>query len=184
MRNVLTIYVGGVPASGKSTLFRRVRQELFARAADFKDGACRGVFAQGGKLQMLGVFDGSMFEGTDRLAMTAINDCLAHIAKLEAEGGRRVVFVEGDRLLCDRFIRETRARLFFIDAHPRVLEARQRGRQAQGHFQSATFLKAKRTKVTKLALKWRAPVMMNNTPAEQERNLRQLVGIAQRWIAG
>ena len=92
--NVLTIYVGGVPASGKSTLFRCVRQRLFARSADFKEGSCRGVFAEGGKLLMLGVFDGSMFEGTDRLAMTAIDDCLSYIRKLEGEGERKAAVIE------------------------------------------------------------------------------------------
>ena len=168
--NVLTIYVGGVPASGKSTLFRCVRQRLFARSADFKEGCCRGVF------------DGSMFEGTDRLAMTAIDDCLSYIRKLEGEGERKVVFVEGDRLLCDRFIRATRARLILIDAHPRVLEARQRGRRAQGHCQSATFLKAKRTKVQGMATRWHCPLLPNNTPADQARILERIVGEARRWL--
>lgn len=182
--NVLTIYVGGVPASGKSTLFRCVRQRLFAHSADFKDGCCRGVFAEGGKLLMLGVFDGSMFEGTDRLAMTAIDDCLSYIRKLEGEGERKVVFVEGDRLLCDRFIRATRARLILIDAHPRVLEARQRGRRAQGHCQSNTFLKAKRTKVQGMATRWHCPLLPNNTPAEQARILDRIVGEARRWLNG
>lgn len=179
-RSVLTIYLGGVPASGKSTILRRVRQNLFADAEPFQFGTARGVAS--GAFVMLGVFDGSMFEGTDKLSMSVINDALAFIRKLEGEGRRRVVLVEGDRLLCERFLRETGARLLVVEASPNALATRRARRSGLGHTQSETFLKAKRTKVSKLALAFHASVMTNNSRAELERNAASLVAMAKKWV--
>lgn len=57
------IFVAGVPASGKTTIFRKLREALFDGATEFMYGKVRGI--ERGAYQMLGVFDGSTFEGTD-----------------------------------------------------------------------------------------------------------------------
>lgn len=119
---VKTIYLAGVPASGKSTLFKMIRSQKFDGAKEFKDGKCRGI--EKGAYEMLGVFDGSCFEGTDKLSMTVIGDAIEHIKKLSLDNDRHVVFVEGDRLFNYRFLRETRAVLFLIDASEEELYAR------------------------------------------------------------
>lgn len=99
MRNTLVVYVGGVPASGKSTLFRGLRSVLFKDAVTFSARTCKGVAR--GPYRMLGVFDGSTFEGTDKLIMAVIDDALRYLDELSRQPERTVVFVEGDRLLCD-----------------------------------------------------------------------------------
>lgn len=73
------IYIAGVPASGKSTLFRLIRKHLFDGAKEFRIGKCRGIESKCGKFKMLGVFDGSKFEGTDKLSMTVINDAISYL---------------------------------------------------------------------------------------------------------
>jgi len=180
--NVKTIYLGGVPASGKSTLFKRIRDVLFADAEAFAHGLCRGVAR--GPYRMLGVFDGSTFEGTDRLSMAVIGDALDYVAALEREGARRVVFVEGDRLFNKRFIRETHAEAYVIDAAQPVLDARRSARAAGGDGQSATFLKAKRTKVENLVRELGLRRAWNNTAADQARLVAYFVGKARAWAGG
>lgn len=69
------IYIAGVPASGKSTMFKRVRELLFGDATEFKEGKVRGLQSTDGHYIMLGVFDGTTFEGTDKLSMTVIDGC-------------------------------------------------------------------------------------------------------------
>lgn len=38
--SVKVIYIAGVPASGKTTLFKRIRERLFSEATEFKFGKC------------------------------------------------------------------------------------------------------------------------------------------------
>lgn len=179
MRNAKTIYLGGVPASGKSTLFRRIRGELFSHATAFKHGLCRGV--ECGPYKMIGVFDGRAFEGTDGLSMCVIDDALDYVAGLERGGHRAVVFVEGDRLFCERFLRETSAEAFIVEAYQRVLDQRRRQRAANGCGQTDTFLQSKRTKVDNLRRKLGIRTAWNNTPADQDRLVRFFVRKAREW---
>lgn len=161
------IYLAGVPASGKSTLFRRLRAEFFGNAVEFKHGLLRGIETEtnGKKLYMLGVFDGSTFEGTDRLSMAVINDALDWFEKIDPSA---TVFVEGDRLFNARFLQTTSARLMIIDASPAVLAQRHKKR---GDSQTETFLRSRRTKVNNILNRFSGiKVWQNNTAAEFERN--------------
>lgn len=165
------IYLAGVPASGKSTLFKRLRAELFADATPFQCGLLRGIETKEG-LYMLGVFDGSTFEGTDRLSMAVINDTLKWFSGLPSEAR---VFVEGDRLFNERFLRETNAVLLAIDAHPRILQGRHAKR---GDNQSETFLRSRRTKFNNIVAKSGCQVWPNNTETESERIYQALKRLA------
>ncbi len=179
MRAVKTIYLGGVPASGKTTVFRAVRDALFPRATAFRHGLCRGVAS--GPFRMVGVFDGSTFEGTDRLSNCVIDDALDYVAELERDGRRRVVFAEGDRLFCERFLRATRAEAYVVEAYARVLAARRAARAASGDGQTAHFLKSKRTKVDNLRRRRGIRTLWNNTPEDRDRIVNLLVSRARLW---
>lgn len=154
------IYLAGVPATGKTTLFKRLRQDLFPDAEVFKAGAARGIHQD--NRYMLGVFDGSTFEGTDRLAMTAIEDTLAWLETLDESA---VVYVEGDRLFNERFLRTTRAKVVAIDVHPILLEQRHRQRKDD---QGEVFLKSRRTKFDNLVKKHNWRVFPNDTREQNE----------------
>ena len=179
--SVRVIYIAGVPASGKSSLFRQVRQALFEGAAEFREGKVRGIVSPDGSYRMLGVFDGSTFEGTDKLSMTVIGDAIDHIRRLDADGGRHVVFVEGDRLFNYRFLTETRATLILLDADERVLRNRH---LLRGDTQTGTFLKSRRTKVENFVNKYHVPRVWNNTPADQRRILAYIIKSARDYVHG
>lgn len=173
------IYIAGVPASGKSTLFRLVRQRLFDGATEFKEGKVRGVESPDGHYKMLGVFDGSIIEGTDKLSMTVIGDAIDYVRRLEADSERHVVFVEGDRLFNYRFLAETRATLLLIDANERVLKARHADR---GDTQTDTFLRSRRTKVENFVSKYNVKRIWNNTEADQQRILEYIIKTATEYV--
>lgn len=175
---VKVIYIAGVPASGKSTLFKELRDKFFATPSEFKEGKCRGL--QSENYRMLGVFDGSLFEGTDKLSMTVIDDAIAYINRLRNAPEKYVVFVEGDRLFNQRFIVETRALLLLIDANEAVLKQRHLQR---GDTQTDTFLRSRRTKVENFITKHHCMRIWNNTPADRERILAFIIKTAREYVA-
>lgn len=171
-----TIYIAGVPASGKTTLMRRIRKELFGDYTEVRHGSCRAIVSEDGHYVMLGVFDGSTFEGTDRLSMTVIGDAIPYVSSLRDV----VVFAEGDRLANRRFLTETQASLIVLDAAPRVLEMRHRARRDN---QPEAFLKRCRTKVGNLAAAYGALTLNNNTSEESECNFQLITRQAKKWIS-
>lgn len=170
------IYIAGVPASGKSTLFKLIRERLFEGAKEFRSGKCKGIESKCGKYKMLGVFDGSTFEGTDKLSMTVIGDAIDYIKGIHEKA---VVFVEGDRLFNYRFLHETGAMLLLVDANERVLKARHVER---GDSQTDTFLKSRRSKVENFIAKYKVQRIWNNTLQDQERILNFIIKTATGYV--
>lgn len=174
--SVKVLYLAGVPASGKSSIFRKLRERYFTEPTEFTHGAAKGI--EQGNLAMLGVFDGTTFEGTDRLSMTVIGDAIDYAKKLAGDSGKHVLLVEGDRLFNERFLRETRAALILIDAAPDVLEARHRER---GDTQIPTFLKGRRSKVENFAKKHKLRRVMNNNQSDQQRIVDGISNLIEQW---
>lgn len=167
------IYLAGVPASGKTTIFKRIRERLFTTCTDFKSGLCRGI--ENGQYKMIGVFDGSTFEGTDRLSMAVIDDAIDYIKQLD----NAVVFVEGDRLFNYRFLQAVKASVIIIDAHPDVLHIRHAQR---GDAQSEIFLKGRRSKIENFAKKYKLKRLYNNTNSDSERITDFIISIAEKHL--
>lgn len=176
--NVLTILLAGVPASGKSTIFREVRDKLFDIQMPFKYKKLRGIRNENGRIQMLGVFDNSKHEGTDKLSMTVIDDALEYIKSLEP-GFKKVVLLEGDRLLNERFIEETKAEVIIIEASKFTLLKRHIER---GDNQSETFLKRCETKINNIIKKYNLKPNKNNDLYDRERIVQMLVERANNWL--
>lgn len=168
------IYIAGVPASGKTTLFKRIRQELFTSSEEVKHGKCRAIKSD--NYIMLGVFDGSTFEGTDRLSMAVIDDAIDYIQHLDDS---KVVFVEGDRLFNFRFLQAVRAKIILLDAHPDVLKQRH---QERGDNQTATFLQSRRTKLENFASKHRISRVYNNTPEDGNKIYDYIIKLAKSYV--
>lgn len=175
--NAKVIFIAGVPASGKTTLFKRIREHFFQHSQEFKDGKVRGI--EQSNYKMLGVFDGSTFEGTDRLSMTVIEDAINYIKKQDSRPGRKVIFIEGDRLFNFRFLQETRATLILLDAAPDLLKQRHIER---GDNQNQQFLKSRRSKIENFAKKYGIKRVFNNTPGDSERILQFVISTAEQWI--
>lgn len=128
---------------------------------------------------MLGVFDGSTFEGTDKLSMAVINDAIRYIKGLQQDKAKTVVFVEGDRLFNYRFLSETRALLMIIDADEQVLKARHKGR---GDTQTEAFLRSRRSKLENFIRKYKIRRNWNNTLQDQEWILSYILQTAKNYV--
>lgn len=176
---VKVFYLGGVPASGKTTILRAVRSALMPSATEFRRGLCRGV-AQW-PYAMLGVFDGSTFEGTDRLSNCVIDDALDWLYALDRRGRRVAVLAEGDRLFCERFLERSCAETYVVEAYACVLARRRAERAAHGDGQSECFLRAKRTKVDNLRRKCGLRVLWNNTAGERDGIVSLITERARQW---
>lgn len=176
--NVKTILLAGVPASGKSTIFREVRDILFDIQIPFKYKKLRGIRNENGRIQMLGVFDNSKHEGTDKLSMTVIDDALEYIRNLEP-GVKKVVLLEGDRLLNERFIDETKAEVIIIEASKYTLLKRHIERKDN---QPETFLKRCETKVRNIQQKYGVTPYRNNTPTDKEYIVKLINDKVIEWI--
>lgn len=177
MKNVMTIYLAGVPASGKTTIFKKIRSRLMSDAETFEHGLCKGI--RKGRFHMIGVFDGSTFEGTDRLSMAVIDDAISYIKRLQDEPGKSVVFLEGDRLFNERFIRETGASVILIDADEKLLSLRH---AIRGDKQTDVFLKGRRTKIENMASKFGLRKVFNNTPRQSDIIAEFICTRATQWL--
>lgn len=171
------IYLAGVPASGKTTIMREVRNRMMSSAVPFERGTLHGVMA--GNVFAYGVFDGSLFEGTDRLSMCVIDDAIAHVKELQGGADRHVLFVEGDRLFCERFLRAASATVIVIDAAKQVLCNRHKLRRDR---QTSTRLKACRTKIENFCSRHKVIRVFNNTPGDLSRIVGEIVRIATEYM--
>lgn len=172
-------YIAGVPASGKSAIFRELRTRLFGDATTFQHKTLRGIVSSCGHFIMLGVFDGSITEGTDKLSYSVIDDAIDYVKKQDAKGQKSVIFAEGDRLFNHRFLATVSASLLLIDADEEVLQQRHIMR---GDSQTVAFLKRCRTKVENFAKRFGIRMMPNNTKNDQRKIVEFLIKKAQQSI--
>lgn len=177
--NILCYYIAGVPASGKSTIMKQLIAELLPTSTPFKAGKLRGV--KDGRVYVLGIYDGGLFDGTDRLAMDVINDAIEFVRNREKEAEKAVIIAEGDRLFNKRFLDAVHARIIVIDANPIELARRHKER---GDTQPAEFLKRTRTKVENIVKAYGLGRFMNNTPSDSERLVQYLTKTIKEFING
>lgn len=171
------IFIAGVPASGKTTLLKHIRKRAFEGFEVFSHGTCKGISA--GNAYMLGVFDESTFEGTDRLSMSCIGDTLDFISSLQTAKEKSVVILEGDRLFNSRFIESARAEVYIIEADPATIAARHATR---GDAQNSTFLKSRRTKVENMIKKYNLRRLKNTTEQDMENLVSAFVRIIKKSL--
>ncbi len=140
------VVICGPPASGKSSLLRRVRRGT-SSTGKFKFGLLRGVY-DGTSFYYLGVFDGSAFEGTDRLSMAVQRDAELFVAYLQGKMRDEVTVVfEGDRLCNMKYLSvlaHHTLRVFMLDVSPEELGKRH---LARADTQKETWLKGRATKL-------------------------------------
>lgn len=144
MKNLI-IGIGGEPASGKST----VMWSFFNDVPDwkgFKFKKLRGYYSKSMDLYLLGIYNGALFQGTDKLSMTVAVDLYEFAGRV---GESRILF-EGDRLFSAKVLKtleEAGSQVIKIvltttNQAERIVE--------RGSVQTEQFKKAKATKIANM----------------------------------
>ncbi len=88
---VKCIAIGGVPATGKTTLVKEILKKYTYR--NFKFGLLRGHFIDKLNLVVMGIYNEDIFCGTDKLSMAVNKDFIKYVLLK-----KRNILFEGDRL--------------------------------------------------------------------------------------
>lgn len=148
------IGIGGLPATGKTSLMR----EIIARCGpsyDWQFNLLRGHTYDALPVTVLGIYDdGQTFAGTDRLSMAVLRDARRYVWHYSRDAGMRLhtILFEGDRLFTHKFVAGIRSlpsvdlKLYMLKAQPDVLAARHAARDRQGE----SWLAGRKTKLANL----------------------------------
>lgn len=134
------IAVGGIPATGKTTLVRSILNN-FKPLTNFKYGLIQGVYNKVLKVYIIGVYDNSTFAGTDKLSMACQPQFLKFINKLHKDA---IILFEGDRLFNQSLFDKQQCDIFVLKASNDILIDRHIDRKDN---QTERFIKAKKTKI-------------------------------------
>lgn len=148
------IAIGGVPATGKTTLMRKVIKTLLPLKT-FKYGLLRGLYNIDKKVYIMGIYDKSLFSGTDKLSMAVQPD----FVKFAKKFSQYSIIFEGDRLFNQSLFDKLNCEIIVIKAKPETIEHRHKLRNDT---QTEKFKKAKQTKINN--------IIENNSVIEFENN--------------
>jgi adenylate kinase len=148
------IAVGGVPATGKTTLMRKVIKSLLPLKT-FKYGLIRGLYNKDKKVYIIGIYDNSLFGGTDKLSMAVQPDFMKFAKKITQD---KIIF-EGDRLFNQSLFNKLDCEIIVLKVDPKTIHTRH---ILRNDTQSEKFKKAKQTKINN--------IIENNSVVEFENN--------------
>ena len=148
------IAIGGVPATGKTTLMRKVIKTLLPLKT-FKYGLLRGLYNIDKKVYIMGIYDKSLFSGTDKLSMAVQPDFIRFAKKIPQDN----IIFEGDRLFNQSLFDKLKCEIIVIKAKPELIKQRH---ELRNDTQTEKFKKAKQTKINN--------IIENNNVIEFENN--------------
>lgn len=177
---IQVVPVFGIPAAGKSSIFRRLIADFRAsdqsRAVTF--GTARGYCFQKLRVMILGIYDSDPFGGTDRLSMAVSPDVEKLIKKLNSDPkfNNWTLTWEGDRLsssaLFDYAIKQgVDLSCYCVVAEPDEIAKRQRMRSNK---QNPNWRKGRESKVVNLCQKYSPIILKNSTKEEMESAIQTL----------
>lgn len=174
---MFVIGIGGEPASGKTTLMRKVMAGLSPKWIQRKRGLL--TVESSGRYLVLGDYSQGGFAGTDRLSMAVQPVALDFLRQIV--GKPVVVLFEGDRLFngsflaaCER-LAEGCTRWYALDVSAAEVERRHAER---ADTQGETFLKGRRSKIAKIRNGFDVAVETNDTGADSDRIAADVVRVA------
>jgi hypothetical protein len=154
----VVIALGGEPASGKTTLLKRIRKN-FSNMVEFKDGLVRGEYCPIYNVYFIGVFDDTMFEGTDKLSLSVQPSFIEFISKTP---NAKIVF-EGDRLFNASIFEQVDSLIYILNIDPIIHKERH---ALRGHEQNETFLKGRKTKIDNIKNTFTHTLLNNDTETD------------------
>jgi dephospho-CoA kinase len=165
----VVIALGGEPASGKTTLLKRIRKN-FPNLTEFKSGLVRGEYCPYNKVYFVGVFDDTMFEGTDKLSLSVQP---AFIEFVRNTPDAKIVY-EGDRLFNASVFEQLKSVIFILELSPSIHKARHSQR---GHSQNETFLKGRKTKIENTKNTFNHTILHNDYEKDIEINESEIMKV-------
>ena len=158
------IAIGGEPATGKTTIMKRIIKD-YMPFKTFKYGLVRGMAND--KLNIVGIYDKSLFSGTDKLSMAV----QPHFFKFVEKCSNKVILFEGDRLFNQSLFDKVDCEIIVIKANKEEVHKRHIQRKDT---QTEKFIKAKRTKIENIIQKNKVTIFNNNNDKEQEQIIKHI----------
>lgn len=160
----MIIALGGEPATGKTTIIKRIIKD-YMPFKSFKYGLVRGIMND--KLNVIGIYDNSLFSGTDKLSMAV----QPHFLKFAEKRSNEVILFEGDRLFNQSLFEKLDCEIIVIKADKEEVSKRHIQRKDT---QTEKFIKAKRTKIENIVQKNKVTIFNNNNDKEQEQIIKHI----------
>jgi len=168
--------IGGVPATGKTTLMRSLISLLGPRK-NFRYGLLRGSLCE--QFAVLGVYENNeTFAGTDRLSM-AVQPHYESFAKLN----KHHLIFEGDRLFTKNnllsLIKTHEIKIIILETDEQTLKERH---EARNDTQKETFLKSRVTKINNIKKEPGLKQAMEVRTMENESDLLDIRNSLYAWL--
>lgn len=153
--------IGGLPATGKTTLMRQIRTQLGKDYSKLEYGLLR--YEDYLNHVILGIYnEEDTFAGTDKLSMAVMKDVTSFLRTNEKK-----VLVEGDRLFNKKFI-DTAISLGY-DVNIQICTVTNfnellKRYQKRGKMQSDSFIKGRHTKIVNIITEYPHTILNTNKP--------------------
>lgn len=155
------IAIGGVPATGKTTLMRKVIKSLLPLKT-FKYKLLRGLYNKDKKIYIMGIYDNSLFSGTDKLSMAVQPHFIEFAKKITEEN----IIFEGDRLFNQSLFNELDCDKIILKVNHKEIHNRHIKRNDT---QTEKFKKAKETKIRNIIENNEVSLFENNNEEDTKR---------------
>lgn len=154
------ILIGGLPVTGKTTLMRQIRTDLGKTYTLKEHGLLR--YEDYPHHVVLGIYnDEDTFAGTDKLSMAVMKDTTSFL-----QSNTKKVLVEGDRLFNKKFIDSAISLGYDVNiiiCGVTDFNELLKRYQKRGKMQSASFIKGRNTKISKIMLEYPHKLINTNT---------------------
>jgi dephospho-CoA kinase len=161
------IAIGGVPATGKTSMMREIIKHHMPLTT-FKYKLVRGLYNRKTNVYIIGIYDNSLFSGTDKLSM-AVQPDFIKLVQMEPRG---TFIFEGDRLFNRSLFQKVDCEIFVLDADEDLIHKRHIDREDT---QTDQFKKSKRTKIQNILVSHKVTILTNNTKEEAQENLKTIL---------
>ena len=158
--------LGGKPATGKTTLLRDVIN-TYKPYIKFNFGLVRGMYFSKHSLYIIGIYDKSVFSGTDKLSMAVQPDFIRFCSKI-TDG--KILF-EGDRLFNQSLFNKVNCDIMIIEVNENTEKLRHKKRNDN---QSQKFIKSKHTKIENIKKNNSVNLYNNNTKKQYKEILNKI----------
>jgi dephospho-CoA kinase len=158
--------LGGKPATGKTTLLRDVIN-TYKPYIKFNFGLVRGMYFSKHSLYIIGIYDKSVFSGTDKLSMAVQPDFIRFCSKI-TDG--KILF-EGDRLFNQSLFNKVDCDIIIIEVNENTEKLRHKKRNDN---QSQKFIKSKHTKIENIKKNNSVNLYNNNTKKQYKEILNKI----------